>query len=73
MDTELIARLQGAKQKKWAQFLAQAGLEADENVESTVLVWDEGELIATGSRQGNLLKCIAVSPARQGEGLTYNW
>jgi len=70
MDIELTARLRGTKRKLWTDFLAQAGLEADETVESTVLVWDEEELIATGSRQGNLLKCIAVSPARQGEGLT---
>ena len=50
--------------------LARAELEADEAVESTVLVWDDGQLIATGSRQGNLLKCIAVDESRQGEGLT---
>lgn len=51
-------------------FLAQAGLEADQSVERTVLIWDEGALIATGSRQGSLLTCIAVDPFRQGEGLT---
>ena len=70
MDIELLRGLKGPKKEKWAQFLAQAGLEADEQLESTVLVWDEGALIATGSRMGNLLKCIAVDPLRQGEGLT---
>jgi len=70
MDVELIPCPQGRKQKLWVDFLAKAGLEADRNVERTALVWDEGELIATGSRQGNLLKCIAVDDARQGEGLT---
>ena len=70
MDIELLRGLRSPKKEKWAQFLAQAGLEADEQLESTVLVWDEGELIATGSRMGNLLKCIAVDPLRQGEGLT---
>ena len=70
MDIELTGRLQGAKKAKWQVFLSRAGLEADEQVESTVLVWDEGEIIATGSRMGNLLKCIAVDEFRQGEGLT---
>ena len=70
MDVELTGRLQGVRKEQWKTFLARAGLEADEQVESTVLVWDEGEIIATGSRMGNLLKCIAVDEFRQGEGLT---
>lgn len=70
MDIELTSLPQGQKQNKWTAFLAQAGLEADSSVERTALIWDEGQLIATGSRQGNLLKCIAVDPLRQGEGLT---
>lgn len=70
MDIELIKNLQGNRKTAWQDFLARAGLDADEQVESTVLVWDEGELIATGSRMGNLLKCIAVDEFRQGEGLT---
>lgn len=70
MDTELCLHLRGRKKEAWKTFLARAGLEADEGVESTVLVWEEDVLIATGSRQGNILKCIAVSEDRQGEGLT---
>lgn len=70
MDVELTGSLQGQKKRLWQEFLAKAGLEADERVERTALIWDDGELIATGSRQDNLLKCIAVSDARQGEGLT---
>lgn len=70
MDIELVDRLKGAKLNSWKAFLARAGLEADEGVEQTVLVWDDGQLIATGSRQENILKCIAVEDSRQGEGLT---
>ena len=70
MDIQLISSLKGAKLNTWKAFLAQAGLEAGEDAERTVLVWDDGELIATGSRVGNLLKYIAVSDGRQGEGLT---
>lgn len=70
MDIELISMPQGRKQQQWIDFLARAGLEADEQVQRTCLVWDEGQLIATGSRQENILKCIAVDEFRQGEGLT---
>ena len=70
MDIELVGRLTGSKKEKWARFLVQADLEADDQVQQTVLVWEDGVLIATGSRWGNLLKCIAVDPGHQGEGLT---
>lgn len=70
MYTESVKQLSGAKREKWIRFLAVAGLKPEEDTEQTVLVWDEGEIIATGSRKGNVLKCIAVDPARQGEGLT---
>ena len=70
MDIEIVSRLSGTKKNKWIEFLSRAGLEADEGVQRTVLVWDGEELIATGSRQDGLLKCIAVDDSRQGEGLT---
>ena len=70
MDIEVSGRPTGRKEKLWTEFLKKTDLQADENLEQTVLVWDDGELIATGSRQGNVLKCIAVDPFRQGEGLT---
>lgn len=46
------------------------GLDADHGVETTVLLMEDGEVIACGSRQANVLKCIAVDPVRRGEGLT---
>ena len=70
MDIEIASHLRGTKRTKWIDFLSRAGLEADEGVQRTVLVWDGDALIATGSRQGSLLKCIAVDDSRQGEGLT---
>ncbi len=70
MDIELLTGLQGKKQNIWSAFLAKAALTAEEMPEKTVLVWDGDALIATGSRQGNLLKYIAVDEMRQGEGLT---
>ena len=70
MEIELIENLRGRKKQIWRSFLEKFGLEADERMDSTVFIWDGEELIATGSRQGNLLKCIAVDSSRQGEGLT---
>lgn len=70
MDVELISGLRGRKLEMWEAFLQRAGLTPDAGVQTTALLWDEDELIACGSRQENVLKCIAVDAARQGEGLT---
>ena len=70
MDVELVSALKGRKLNSWKAFLGNAGLSADEGVEHTILVWENDTLIATGSRQENILKCIAVDETRQGEGLT---
>lgn len=70
MYAEVVNNLQGSKLQQWEALLKRASLEPDRQVESTVLVWEDEELIATGSRQGNLLKCIAVDAMHQGEDLT---
>lgn len=70
MDIELIQGLQGRKKELWTAFLQRMELAADEAVEATCLVWEDGDIIATGSRQENILKCIAVDPMHQGEDLT---
>lgn len=70
MDTELVYSLRGSKRQAWETLLKAAQLQPDDAWERTALIWDDGQLIAAASRQGNLLKCIAVDPLRQGEGLT---
>ena len=50
-------------------FLARCGLDFDARVEYTVRLIDEGEIVATGSLDGMTVKCVAVAPERQGEGL----
>ena len=69
MDIELCRPLRGLKVNIWSDFLVKTGLVAEADAEQTVLIWDAGQLIATGSRTGNLLKYISVDPLRQGEGL----
>lgn len=70
MYIEILSGFNEIKLNTWKSFLRKAALEPDESVSQTVLLWDEDTLVATGSRTGNLLKCIAVDPKRQGEGLT---
>ena len=70
MDIRIVDHLQGKNRSLWQSLMARTHLAADEDSERTVLVFENGELLAAGSRKGNLLKCIAVDPAHQGEDLT---
>ena len=70
MDVELRSQLRGSALESWKTLLRRAGLEPDTDSNTTVLIWENGDLIAAASRKDNLLKCIAVDDAHQGEGLT---
>lgn len=70
MYIECLTNLNGEKLNTWKNLLTQADLTPDLSVDKTVLVWEDSELIATGSRKDNVLKCIAVSKKHQGENLT---
>lgn len=69
MDTEVLTTLRGRKLDNWKQLLQKTGLVPEGIPEQTVLLWENDALVATGSRQGNILKYLAVDPAHQGEGL----
>lgn len=61
----------GSKLKILIDFLYDQGLTYDEGIEFTVNLCDsKGNIAATGSLEGNILKCIAVSDVFQGEGLS---
>lgn len=60
----------GFARREVEAFLHKMELDYDEGVEFTVTLWENDELIGTGSLDGGVLKCIAVDPAHQGEGLT---
>lgn len=52
-------------------FLTGMGLTYDQGVEYTVLIRNgEDRIMASASLQENVIKCVAVEPAAQGEGLT---
>lgn len=69
MHIESADILRGRKKAAWSALLSKSGLE-ESTAEHTVLIWEGDELIATGSREGSILKCIAVDDGHQGEGLT---
>ena len=60
----------GAALKRLEAFLHTCGLDYDPAVSFTANLMEDGEIIATASLDGSTLKCIAVSPAHQGEDLT---
>ncbi len=61
----------GHKLDKLKIFLKKLELDYDNSIEFTVnLMDDEDEIIATGSIDGNVLKCIAISDLHQGENLS---
>lgn len=70
MELQLTARLRGNTKAQWEALLARTGLEPDTQWDQTVLLWEGDTLAATGSRMGNLLKCVAVDPEHRGEDLT---
>jgi [citrate (pro-3S)-lyase] ligase len=55
--------------EKLRSFLHRIGLNWDDGIEYTVSLMDAGEVVATGSRQGNVLKCVGIADDRRGEGL----
>ncbi len=61
--------LQGEEKEQLKKFLQSMKLEYDEGIEYSVCFMDkEGSIIATGSVEQNVIKCVAVSPAYQGQG-----
>lgn len=60
----------GAALSKLRQFLSACGLDYDSSISFSVNLMENDEIIASASLDGTTLKCIAVSPAHQGEDLT---
>lgn len=70
MELELNSRLRAEAYRRWCALMADAGLTPGSAPEITALLWDGEALAAAASRQGNVLKYIAVAPAYQGQDLT---
>lgn len=59
--TRLWLDINASAKKAWQALLTQAGLVADEQVDYTVGIYDQGQLIATGSTYQNIIKLVAVA------------
>lgn len=70
MNVEITSRLSGGRLTMWRELIDKAGLIAGECAERTVLVFDGEELIASGARDGCVLKYMAVKDSHRGEDLT---
>ncbi|MDD2979969.1 MAG: [citrate (pro-3S)-lyase] ligase [Hespellia sp.] len=63
--------LKGKELEKLKQFLEKMDLEYDEGIEYSICILDDDyRIIATGSVEENVLKCIAVDATCQGQGLS---
>ena len=69
MNIEIVTTLVGEKLNIWQSLITSAGLSTDERCDVTALVYDGEELVAAGSREGAVLKLLAVKETRQGEDL----
>ena len=71
LELEFGAPFTGRRLQALRAFLARAELDYDEGAQFTAnAVDEEGGIIATGSLQDGVLKCIAVAAEHQGEDLT---
>jgi len=70
MYTDIGRPFVGKKLEKLKNFLNDAGLDYDGGAEFSVCLMEEDEIVATGSLEDNVFKCIAVRQDRQGEDLT---
>ncbi|HPX93574.1 MAG TPA: hypothetical protein PK646_00420 [Bacillota bacterium] len=55
--------------QQWEALLSSAGLQADPPYSSVHGIFENGRLVATGARDGNRLKCIAIDPGHRGGSL----
>ena len=68
---QLASPLRGEALEELKSFLSQMELRYAPGIEHTALIRDsEGSIAATASLEGNVIKCVAVDPAGQGQGLT---
>ena len=70
MNFEITSRLVGRSREGWQKLIGGAGLTVEGEPERILLVYDGDEIIATGARDGCVLKYIAVADSHRGEDIT---
>ncbi|MEY8763972.1 MULTISPECIES: [citrate (pro-3S)-lyase] ligase [Clostridium] len=70
LKKEIIDNKDFKKLREIEQFLLKQGLRLDKNIEYTIAVYDEDKIVATGSFENSILKCIAVDKNYRGMGIS---
>jgi len=69
MELSTGSPFRGAALERLVSFLRECGLKYDERVEYSICLTEDDKIAATGSLDGAVLKCVAVSSAFRSEGL----
>lgn len=70
MEMVGTAHMTSQQRHAWQALLQDAGLHTDEAVDYTVLLWEDGQLAATGSRAGNIFKYFTTAPQYRERGFS---
>lgn len=70
MNYEITSHLSAKAYEGWKKLIESAGLDTQGGAARTLLVYDGEQIVATGSRDGYVLKHIAVADSHRGEDLT---
>lgn len=70
MEMVGTAHMTSRQRHAWQALLQDAGLHTDEAVDYTVLLWEDGQLAATGSRAGNIFKYFTTAPQYRERGFS---
>jgi len=70
LEEIIIENKRSKKLNEVKKFLLEQGLTFDGNIEYTVALYDNNKIVATGSFEGRILKCIAVDDSYKGMGIS---
>jgi len=69
MDIRVINIHNNSEKERISQFLINQNLKYGNDIEYTIALFEEKQIIGTGSISGKVLKCIAVDESKQREGI----
>lgn len=70
MGVDKISLINKQEIEEVTTFLKKFDLKYDKNIDYTVIIRDNNKIIATASKEKNIVKCFAIDSSCQGEGLS---
>ena len=70
MNIDKINLTNPIEKKEVEDFLSSFELQYDKGVDFTVVARENNKIIATVSKQNNIIKCFAIDDSHQGEGIS---